>query len=96
MPSIANFFRRHFLLAILSIAGACVLVWVCFRLGAALYVVDDTFNVTLANDARTGKYLGEVVKEVRGESGEVIAYKIRRSDGSTVEVQANSVTTFKP
>lgn len=97
MPRLVNFVRNNFLAVCLVLALGTVIGWFVVRLGTALFIAQETFNVSLANDAETGKYLGEVVEEIREEeTAKVIGYRIRRSDGSIEERRAETVVLFKP
>ncbi|HEY0079195.1 MAG TPA: hypothetical protein VGB73_11160 [Pyrinomonadaceae bacterium] len=97
MFSITSFAKKHFLIVALFLVLILVGGWIIMRLGSALYVVNETFNVTLANDAETGAYLGEVVGELRDQkSKKVVSYRIKRNDGSVLERRSESVVTFKP
>ena len=62
------------------------------------YFHDD--GLRLAHDAKTGEYIGERIDERKVRDKEtakdVVYYKIRRSDGSVVEMPAEEVKLSKP
>jgi hypothetical protein len=101
MLKMPNFVRKHFLLTSLILAAALIVGWYGIKASLALYevnkVVNDTFNVSLARDAKTEKYLGEVVAERKDEkTGKVVGYRIKLNDGSVIERSADSIVVFQP
>jgi len=97
MFKFANFVKRHFLVVTLVIAAALTIGWYGFRLGTAFYIVNETFNVSLARDAKTGEYLGEVISQARdNRNDKVVSYKIKRNDGSIIERPVSEVIIFEP
>ena len=97
MTNFTRYLKRHFLMVTFVSALLLVLCWYGARFGIGLYVVNDTFNVNLANDAKTQEYLGEVVSEVRDpQTGKVVSYRIRPSGGGIIERRADSVKVFNP
>lgn len=96
MPKFTSFVRDHFLVVCLLLALALGVGWFVVRLGEALHIANETFNVSLANDAETGKYLGEVVEKIRDERTGKVIYQIKRSDGSVLERRSETVVLFEP
>jgi hypothetical protein len=97
MHNLTRFIRQHFLLAAFACAVLLAAGRLGIRVGAALYEINDTFNVTLVRDVKSGAYLGEVLSENRdSQTGKVVSYRIRRNDGTTIEKSADSVIVFKP
>jgi hypothetical protein len=97
VPSLTRYIKKHFLLVTIVLAVLLVLGWYGVRVGIALYEFDDTFNVTLARDAKTDQYLGEVVSELKDpRKGKVTGYRIRLNNGDTIERPADSVIVFNP
>ena len=97
MPSLTRYIKKHFLLVTIALAVLLALGWYGVRVGIGLYEFNDTFNVTLARDAKTDKYLGEVVSELKDpRTGEVTGYRIQLNNGDTVERPADSVIVFNP
>jgi hypothetical protein len=94
MPNVVHFVRKHLWLTVL------VLV-VTSAIGIGGYeakrFMDDTFNVSLARDAKTDEYPGEVVSEQTDKNtGRVITYRIKRNNGNIIERTSESVIIFKP
>lgn len=62
------------------------------------YFFDDGFR--LAHDAKTGRYTGEVVGDCKNRDKDtfkdVKCYKVRREDGTIIEVPAEKITLSKP
>jgi hypothetical protein len=97
MSNLTQYLKKHFLLVTAASAILLVLVWYGMKVGSALYEVNDTFNVSLAEDAKTREYLGEVVSEVRDpQTGKVVSYRIRLNSGGVIERRADSVRVFNP
>ena len=101
MSVIPNFMRKHFLLTVLVLAVALIVSWYGVRAALDLYatnkIVNDTFSVFLAKDAKTEKYLGEVVAERKDDTtGKVVGYRIKLNGGSVIERSADSVVVFQP
>ena len=97
VTNFTRYLKRHFLTVTFVSALLLVLCWYGVRFCIGLYVFNDTFNVTLASDAKTQEYLGEVVSEVRDpQTGKVVSYRIRPSGGGIIDRQADSVIVFKP
>ena len=97
MSNLSRFLKQHFLLVALALAILLVIGWYGVRVGIALYEINETFNVTLAEDVRTREYLGEVISENRDpQTKKVVSYRIRRNDGSVIERSAESVRAFEP
>lgn len=97
MSTPTRYLRKHFLLATFVSAILLVAGWYGVRVGIGLYEFNDTFNVSLAEDAQTDKYLGEVISDVRdSQTGEVVIYRIRLNSGDVIERCAESVRVFKP
>lgn len=93
MSSLTCFIRRHLLLVTVACAVLLAIGW----FSAALYEINDTFNVTLARDVKTNEYLGEVVSENKdSQTGKVISYQIKRNGGSIIERYSGSVIVFNP
>lgn len=94
MSTLTPYLKKHFLLVIVAAVILLMLGWYSVR---ALHEFNDTFNVSLAEDARTREYLGEVVSEVKdAQTGKVMGYRIRRNDGGVIERRADSVRVFNP
>jgi hypothetical protein len=77
-----HFVRKHLWPTVLVLA-------VTLAIGIGGYEVkrfmDDTFNVSLARDAKTDEYLGEVVSEQTDKNtGRVVAYRIERNNGNVI------------
>jgi hypothetical protein len=97
VSSLTQYLKKHFLLVTFLSAILFVLVWYGVKVGMALYVVNDTFNVNLAEDAKTREYLGEVVSEVKDpQTGKVMSYRIRPSSGGIIVRRSDSVIVFNP
>ena len=94
MSTLKQYLKKHFLLVIVASAILLMLGW--YSVGA-LREFNDTFNVSLAEDARTREYLGEVVSEVKdAQTGKVVGYRIRRNGGGVIQRSADSVRVFNP
>jgi hypothetical protein len=92
-----QYLRKRFLSVTFLSAVLPLLVWCGVKVGIALYEVDDTFNVNLAEEAETREYRGEVVSEVKDpRSGKAVSYRIRLKSGGAIERQADSVVVFNP
>jgi hypothetical protein len=97
MSNLTQYLKKHFLLVTFLSAILLVPVWYGVKVGIALYEVNDTFNVNLAEDAKTREYLGEVISEVKDpRSGKVVSYRIRQNSGGVIERRADSVRVFNP
>jgi len=73
-----------------------VLLSACSSGGA--YFLDD--GLRLAHDAKTGKYMGTAIGECKTKDAvtakDVPCYKVKRPDGSIVEVPAQNIRLSKP
>ena len=97
MSNLTQYLKKHFLLVTFLSAILLVLVWYGVKIGIVLYVVNDTFNVNLAEDTKTREYLGEVVSEVKDpQAGKAVSYRIRLNSGGIIERRAASVVVFNP
>jgi hypothetical protein len=97
MSNLTQYLKKHFLLTTFLSAILLVLAWYGVKVGIAFYELNDTFNVNLAEDAKTREYLGEVVSEVKDpQTGKVINYRIRLNSGGVIERRADSVRVFNP
>jgi hypothetical protein len=97
VSSFTQFIKKHLLLVTMALAILLVLGWYGVRVGIGLYVINDTFNVNLARDAKTREYLGEVVSEIKDpQTGKAVSYRIRLNSGGVIERQADSVVIFSP
>lgn len=97
MSSLARYIKQHFLLVILTLAILLVLGWYGIKAVRTAREVNDTFNVNLARDAKTDKYIGKVASELYNlQTRKVIGYKIQLNSGDIIERTADSVIIFKP
>jgi hypothetical protein len=97
VSTFTQYLKKHFLLVTFLSAILLVLVWYGVKVGVALHVVNETFNVNLAEDAKTREYLGEVVSEVKDpQTDKVVGYRIRQNSGGVIERRAESVRVFEP
>lgn len=97
MSNLTLYLKKHFLLVTFLSAILLVLVWYGVGIGIAMYEINDTFNVNLAEDAETREYLGEVVSDVKDpQTGKVVGYRIQQNSGGVIERRAESVRVFKP
>lgn len=97
MSKILNFIKKHFLFSIVILALFFAGLWYCIGISSALHIVNNTFNVSLARDSKTGQYIGEVITEIKDESGRSVkGYRIKRNDGSVIEKQVGEVVIFNP
>ena len=89
--------EKHFVLVTIALAILFAVGWYGVSVGMALYEFNDTFNVNLASDAKTGEYLGEVISEVKDpQSGKAVSYRISLNGGQIIERRADSVVVFNP
>jgi hypothetical protein len=101
MSNLTRYLKGHFLWVTFLSAILLVFVWYAVGVSIALYEINDTFNdtfnVNLAEDAKTREYLGEVVSEVKDpQTGKVVGYRIRQNGGGVIERRAEGVRVFKP
>ena len=97
MSKLSQYLKKHFLLVASLSAILLVLVWHGMKVSIVLYVVNETFNASLAEDAKTREYLGEVISEVRDpRSGKVVGYRIWQDSGGVIERRADGVRVFNP
>jgi hypothetical protein len=97
MLRFTHYIKQHPLRTAIAFTLLVAVGMLGLRLAAAWHVVNETFNVTLAKDAKSDEYLGEIVSENRDpRTGKVVSYSIRRKDGGLTERSADSVKAFMP
>ena len=97
MPTLKEIIRKHFVLFALIFSIALAAMWYGVKLITTKHIVDETFNVNLARDAKTDRYVGEVISERKDPiTKKVTSYQIKLNDGSIIERSSESVIVFQP